>query len=675
MSYSNASPVFLLNTSSASAGYSVLVASLLVVLFAAAGAGGGQAILFFVKAPANIGPPVNETFYARKVWKTDELPPHFVASDDLAAMQKYMLYFLWDVYPRLEQVKEAGNLALQWPPPRGTRYRLAAYPFVHTGNDIVPVAVAKSILKMVNKYEDQATPPAWYISVYDAEDWTRKNIFLPGQTDNTHMSCRCSSIFRPFKWIEVTRTCYPVSDNSYPLCDDGGQWYYHAPGSGVWYNLGRCLVRYNKFDAGVYCMALMGVVYAAYSQTQKDQTSFVSGVLPKDFPMTLLTLTEDLAKTYAAVYANLVKVPGVSLAEYKNFTKWQDFWSLAKAHFTKRVESFQGETSFVSALMKLIKDAKSTSAKDLNLDGFLPFQAFHVKEGRPRLGFLALFSVIGGVLGLLLAVLFLFVKGSLVVPLVLLAAVGAGLWFGWKAGLEAFVRTQGVYMLSEGLKLYNVTAADIVDICVEPVENGASASEKQQFFSGLPSSWIADMSIEIFASMLGFDTVVMHSQPNKGGSYLVEIVDVTKIKMDFGSSPAGGDPRWWAGGTCGEEPTTPSATTTDFSCQNCPYKDAQAKKIRGGLCLQDTTTSTSPTLNNYYTLQWKNHSGIAAEDAPLMSDPSSPSVEDLNNWLNKYAATKCDCREVKDAMCLGCMGFVSDHVCNWSTPSSSLSPA
>lgn len=667
MSYSTASPVFLLNASNASAGYSVLIASLLVVLFAVAGAGGGQAILFFVKPPANIGPPVDETFYAQKVWTTPELPPHFVASDDLAAMQKYMLYFLWDVYPRLEQVKEAGNLALQWPPPRGTRYRLAAYPFVHTGNDIVPVAVAKSILKMVNKYEDQATPPAWYISVYDAEDWTRKNIFLPSLADNTHMSCRCSSIFQPFKWIEVTRTCYPVTDNSYPLCDDGGQWYYHAPGSGVWYNLGRCLVRYNKFDAAVYCMALMGVVYAAFTQKQDDQTSFVTKVLPKEFPMTLLTLKKDLADSYATVYANLVKVPNVSLTEYQNFQNWNDFWNLAKAHFTKRVESYQGETSFVRALMKLIKDAKSTNAKDLNLDGFLPFQAFHVTEGRPHLGFLALFSVIGGVLGLLVAVLFLFVKGNLVVPLVLLAAVGAGLWFGWREGLEAFVRAQGVYMLSEGLNLYNVTAADVVDICVEPVENGASASEKQQFFSGLPSSWIADMSIEIFASMLGFDTVVMHSQPNKGGSYLVEIVDVTKIKMDFGSSPAEGDPKWWAGGTCGEEPTSLGA----FSCQDCPYKGAHGE-IRGGLCLNETTKATQ-AIDNYYTLQWKNTDGLVAADT--QSPVTHPSSADMNTWLTQFAATKCECREVQDAMCLGCMGFISDHVCNWSVPSSSLSPA
>ena len=670
MSYSNASPVFLLNTSGASAGYSVLVASLLVVLFAAAGAGGGQAILFFVKPPANIGPPVDETFYAQKVWRTADLPPHFVASDDLAAMQKYMLYFLWDVYPRLEQVKEAGNLALQWPPPRGTRYRLAAYPFVHTGNDIVPVAVAKSILKMVNKYEDQATPPAWYISVYDAEDWTRKNIFLPSpsQATSTRMSCRCSSIFQPWKWIEVTRTCYPVADNSYPLCDDGGQWYYHAPGSGVWYNLGNCLVRYNKFDAGVYCMALMGVVYAAFTKNPANpagQSGFVSSVMGKtDCPTTLLTLTDDLAKSYATVYANLVKVPGVSLTDYQNLKKWEDFWNLAKAHFTKRVESYEGETSFVRALMKLIKDAKSTSSKDLNLDGFLPFQAFHVKEGRPRLGFLSLCAVIGGVLGLLVAVLFLFVKGNLVVPLVLLAAVGAGLWFGWSEGLEAFVSTQGVYMLSKGLKMYNITAADVVDICVEPVENGASTSEKQQFFSGLPSSWIADMSIEIFASMLGFDTVVMHSQPNKGGSYLVEIVDVTKIKLDFGSSPAGGDPKWWAGGTCGEEPTALGG----FACKDCPYLGAQQANIRGGLCLKETTNLQ---VNNYYTLQWQNKGVVAAETPP----PPKPTSDAINNWLKQFAAAQCDCREVKDAMCLGCMGFISDHVCNWSAPSSSLSPA
>lgn len=651
----------------------------LVLLIAGTGLGTlvGYLTIRFAKPPDNLGPPLDEQSYAQKVWGCETLPPVFSA----AAGSTYSIYFLWDLYPGLDKVPEAENLALKWPPARGSRYRLAAYPFVQTSKEWVPVTVVRSILKMVNKYKDEATPPAWYVSVYDESDWTKDNIFLPdgsgGKGSTTHMVCRSSAIFQPFKWVEVTRTCYQVKKDSYPLCDDGGQWYYHAPGSGVWYNLGNCLVRYNKIDAAVYCAALMGVLY----ETQKTGATLTvakifSGLDSQLLEEKLLTVTPaSKLQDYVDAYGKLLDAQGVSVLDYDGCTAWDDFWKKAKEHFAKKVSGFLGERSFVKALMKLIKDSRSADdQEDLKLEGFLPFLAFHKQAGEPRAGFLVLTSVLGGILGLLLAVLFLFIKGHLVAPLLLLGAAAAAVWFGWEAGLEAFVNSQGVYMLQKGLDLYNASVEEVIDMCVEPAL-GASSPEKQQFFSGLPSSWIADLMIEVFGSALGFDVVVMHSQPNKSGTYLVEMVDVTKIKLAFASAPSPSGPSWWPGGTCGTQPIQ------NFDCEDCPYDGAQSSRVRGGLCYPPPSTlhlprssgstgATGPAASPYLTIQWKSEkTNAVAADTPWAGQESAASYPlspmKMNAWLNEFGAHPCQCRDGPKAMCIGCEAFLSDQVCNW----------
>jgi hypothetical protein len=598
---------------------------------------------------------------------TTAMPPHFTAQDSVEKMRSYSIYFLYDTYPKLSEVPEATNLALQWPPSRGSRYRIAAYPFVQTSKDSLPIAILKSIYKMTNKYADQATPPAWYISVYDETDWTKANIFMPsvvaGSKDSatTHLCCRSSAIFGAFQWVEVTRTCYPVSKDSYPLCDDGGQWYYHAPGSGVWYNLGNCVVRYNKIDAAIYCMALMGVAHVCAKGTTSYDAVF--GTL-SGYPQVLLASDDSAAKIYAAT----LDTPGCTLEDYDDKKTWPDFWSTAKAHFAARLKQHVGEKSFVRSLSKLIRDARASDAQSLQIAGFLPFQAFHVKKGAPLQGYVAFLSLVAGVLGLAVAFLVtlpasFFGTSSALLPLFLLVVGGAGGWFVWQYGLDAFVSSQGVNMLARGLELYSASPEEVVDLCVEPTV-GAKDAEKQQFFSGLSSSWIADMSIELFSSMLGFDVVVMHTQPNKSGTYLVEMCDVTKIKTTFGLSPA--QPAWWKGGTCGGE------DVTGFACGDCPAPNARTSKLtsRGGLCFNQLLSDPS-FQSNYMTMNWQSGGAPAADTPPLKNFPTngifnSDDENAMMTWLKKYNASRCICRESKDALCIGCEGTVSDVLCNWA---------
>ena len=231
LDYGRLEPLIWMPPASSRTGRWVLVSLLVIVLTIAVVDAIFLVGLYRERPPPNVDGPSSEVVYMQ-LWgpETTAMPPHFTAQDSVEKMRSYSIYFLYDTYPKLSEVPEATNLALQWPPSRGSRYRIAAYPFVQTSKDSLPVAILKSIYKMTNKYADQATPPAWYISVYDETDWTKANIFMPsvvsGSKDSatTHLCCRSSAIFGAFQWVEVTRTCYPVSKDSYPLCDDGGQW-------------------------------------------------------------------------------------------------------------------------------------------------------------------------------------------------------------------------------------------------------------------------------------------------------------------------------------------------------------------------------------------------------------------------------------------------------------------
>jgi len=663
-----------------------LLSLLLVVLVVSGFDGVFVALLYNAKPPANLEGPSTEANYM-KLWgpETTALPPHFTVQDSVDKMRSYSIYFLYDSYPKLEEVPEAANLALQWPPRRGSRYRIAAYPFVQTSKEPLPLAILKGIFKMTNKYADQATPPAWYVSVYDETDWTAGNIFLPPQTlavaaggkdsATTHLACRSSAVFDTFKLVEVTRTCYPVSADSYPLCDDGGQWYYHAPGSGVWYNLGNCVVRYNKIDAAVYCMALMGVA----SELGKGSITLaqVFAGLPGG-PAVLLPFQPDAAQI-AQIYAATVDTPGCTLDGFAGKRSWAEFWSTAKAQFAARLKQHLGDKSFVRSLAKLIQDARSKDAAALQLAGFLPFQAFHVQKDGPLRGYVAFLSGVAGVLAAALAFLVtlpasLFGQCSALLPLLLLLAGGAGGWALWRFGLDAFVSSQGVNMIARGLELYGLSPEEVVDFCVEPTI-GAAEPERQQFFSGLPSSWIADLSIELFASVLGFDVVVMHTQPNKSGTYLVEMVDVTKIKTSFGLSP--GQPAWWQGGTCGDE-----AVGAGFGCLECPSPGLRKDVLqsRGGLCFKNL--GVQGFASNYLTMNWQCEAQAKAQAAAACAGPAAESrfaagfpqdgnfqpadLDKMAAWLRGYNAVPCACRESKDALCVGCEGTLSDVLCNWA---------
>lgn len=658
----------------------LIMLSLLVLLVVEIFVVGGSFFLVYIqKPPANIDVPAGETAYMR-LWgpETTSLPDHFTVQDSVDKMRAYALSFLWDTYPKLQEVDEAENLAFKWPPRRGTRYRLAAYPFVQASKDPVPIAVVRAIFQMTNKYADQATPPAWYVSVYDESDWTRQNIFMPQisltitstkDSQSTHMSRRCSEIFSPFKWVEVVRTCYPVTPDSYPLCDDGGQWFYHTPGSGTWFNIGNCLVRYNKIDAVIYCMALLGVISSGAEMSKVFPNSMLDDVAQPLLPF------KDKA-TYAKVYATVLDTPGCVLDDYLGKTTWQDFWGVAKTHFVKRLKNNLGERSFFRTIWKLVKNSKSQSDGSLELSGIVPFLAFYSKEGAPLKGYLEFMAVVAGLISLLLAFILtllacIFGQCSVLLPLIALCLAGGAAWFLWQYGIDAFLSSRGANMLERGLELYSTTVEEVVDFCVEPTV-GASDPEKQQFFSGLPSSWIADMGLELFSSMLGFDAVIMHTQPNKSGTYLVEMCDVTKIKLDFGLSP--GQPGWWKGGTCGNEDAS-----DEFACDSCPYPDARKDllKSRGGLCFKKLGVQGFES--NYMTMNWTrvgtsgSWPGPAAdstfytkESVDSSGNLTSDAITNMQDWLKNYKATPCACRESKDALCIGCEGQISDILCNWA---------
>ena len=165
---------------------------------------------------------------------------------------KEKLNFLWDNMPLSLQmdVKKSKNTSFKWPPNKGERSRLTAFPYPKGDNENEFIAFAKGMASLLNNTSNSVTFPGWLISVYDPEN-PNDNIYadmlntqLPWDPDTGPVSGQQSI------YLEVTHACYPPPDRKYPECDDGGYWLYMTPGSGVFWSTGaRCLVANNKIDA------------------------------------------------------------------------------------------------------------------------------------------------------------------------------------------------------------------------------------------------------------------------------------------------------------------------------------------------------------------------------------------------------------------------------------------
>jgi hypothetical protein len=594
MSYSGLPPIqiTLEQPSSGRTGPLLLVWLVLVAALVAASFFG---VNWFAKLPPprNVGTPASDfQAYAKTVW-----PKGTPTVYKSGAIADYAITFLWDTADAatLEAVPVAPNLQLSWPPPQGSRFRLAAYPFGSKPSGIFLWDVAKRIFETLNSYRDVATFPGWFVSVYDKDYWPRKCPYYASKP--TSATQRCSATFGMFQWIEVLRACYLLPGLDYPACDDGGHWFYHSPGSGIWYNLGTTLVRFNKIDALLFLMAQMAI------------KAGVANISPLTDMSPSIEASTDTAKTAVlkGVYAACLE--GLDLKDLKGST-WPDLWTKAKSQLATYMDARRGDADIFAAIRALI----AQGVRDKSQVPFI-FYREQVDEGRAEQSYYVLTALLAGVVASVLAVvlslLTVFSGFPLVPLLVFLGAAAGAAAYVWYVQLGRLLADMGFVTLQGGLVKRKATIDDVLTYLTEPPENPEDAERiKIQAFSGLPQTQVFDKAIEAFASQLGYDSVVFFAQANKSGTYTVEIVDVTRVAIPT----VKGD--FWKGGLCGSTPPPENVRCDGVS---------DLKFYRGGLCWDKGAGKKIPNPSVY---QFMNSKAATTTTTP-------PSSENLVQYTNE----------------------------------------
>ena len=564
--------------------------------------------------PKNAGTPAASfAAYAATVW------PGVAPSDAYVT-------FLWDTADAatLAASPVAPNLQLDWPPPKGSRFRLAAYPFGSKSSGIFVWDVVKGVFETLNSYSDVATFPGWFISVYDKDYWPHCPYFSSDKT--TSATQRCSLDFGMFQWIEVLRACYLIPGVDYPACDDGGHWFYHAPGSGIWYNLGTTLVRYNKIDAVLFLMAQMAIAAGvAVLEAPKDMTPAIDAAKYS---------ADTLQTSYKAC------LEGLDLNGLKEATTWEALWKACKSQLATYMDARRGEAEIFAAIRAIIKGGGRRDKSQPPVP-FI-FYREEVNDGRAKEAFYVLVALLAGIVASALAVVFsllTLLSGFPLLPLlVFLGAAAGAAAYTWYRQLGELLAGMGFVTLQGGLAKRGATLDDVLTYLTEPpsaAPGNAAERVKIQAFSGLPQTQVFDSAIETFASLLGYDTVVFFAQANKSGTYTVELVDVTHITV-------GG--QFWMGGLCGASTSGQCGAATPLGF------------YRGGLCWP-TGAGRSVVATSIY--QYMN--GGAAK-TPVQHLPTSSALSqyttEVTTLFKTNTRTACTCSDVSSPnvpqRCLNC---------------------
>ena len=239
-------------------------------------------------------------------------------------IQDKNLDWLWNTAPSsmLDKIPIAQNLSFVWPPPKGSRYRLTAFPYPDTGDSSFQVVkFAKGMSSLLDNTAGQVTFPGWQISIYDPlePNYNSWQAFLTKGINKTGIST--TSVY-----VEVTHACYAPPNYTYPTCDDGGYWLYGTVGSGVFWKTsgtkengdeksGQYLICNNKIDA----------IFKLWNYAK----SFLSLTVMEPIAPMLEARSDNASATANGIVFVLGGSPGVStiLASVEGYNPATDKWT------------------------------------------------------------------------------------------------------------------------------------------------------------------------------------------------------------------------------------------------------------------------------------------------------------------------------------------------------------
>ncbi len=368
--------------------------------------------------------------------------------------------------------------------------------------------------------------------------------------------------FRSYQDIEVTHACYPPPGYDWPYCDDGGYWLYLATGSGVFWNTGYCIVSLNK----------LSLLYDLYNCSLKRR--------------------RDAARLQTPLHP----IVGLSIQDMVN-----------------RLHGKGGGTSIMIAIFSIVDSLTKHEfqAKIVGFKNLTPSDSGKATWNN----FISRTFLILYLIAVTIIQMFINIKNKtrnqvilvILITLIILAALAYVFFF---VVFEDFFRGLGWMTLDIALKETNMTIYQFVEECV-------LGTQRNPICNSLAMTQIFDFDVEIFTHALGYDSFILTSQPNKTGTWEVEICDLRNFDKDN---------LIIKGGICG--------TYHDNNSMKEPYKKIDICKNK----------LIKPPENN-----------LILKAGPIKLDISGPPYY--------KPTTACDCKEGSDRLCVSCKGYLSEKLC------------
>ena len=428
-------------------------------------------------------------------------------------IQDKNLDWLWDTAPKsmLDKIPIAENLSFVWPPPKGSRYRLTAFPYPDTGDSSLwEVRFAKGMSSLLDNTAGQITFPGWQISIYDPAEpnYNTWQNFLTKSLSSKKKTLGNQGIYSNPMYVEVTHACYAPPKRTYPTCDDGGYWLYGTVGSGVFWQTcgtpgtpgnekpGKYLVCNNKIDA----------MFKLWNYAQMQTPS---------------TLT------------NMMMVAGLDPAKLKT-TKAEDY-------LYARLNGTGGGYNLMAALKSII-DASEAGRQIPKLTAWRGMEPSKAKKGwvtwiACTITFVViLLALLGGVgYSIYSAVKKRDHQKWWVSTLIVLGAIlGTFLMYKilysleWSVVSEYMFDKFGYTTMDSALKKSGLDLKSFIFATAGIDKNyqNLPPGHYNAVANGLAQTQLFDFDLSYLTSMCKLDSVIMHAQPNKSGSWAVEILDV-----------------------------------------------------------------------------------------------------------------------------------------------------
>lgn len=471
--------------------------------------------------------PTDEKDYLAKLYRYekrgargDQNPSGFVGDPEHKLVRASLLNWLWDSAPDdMRQERDvAPNLSFEWPPQQKTRFRMTAFPYPKgDSHQWWVISFVQGMASLLDNTADQATFPGWQISIYDPDDPNDNYIYnnllphLPwdAQGGVTPPAGSSKSGQTP-QWMEVLHACYAPPSKSYPTCDDGGFWLYGTPGSGVFWNTGsRALLCDNKLtamkmmlqsDRGFAAAKAAGLFSGCDDDLEQD-TAWEDYMVAK-FRGTGggLSLVQAMRQVVLALQRH-EQAPSItafrSLERRRAYTTWGGFVTFLSLTATATLAALCGVA-------------------------FAAGRSIHERRLRARSCAAAAFGA--GVAAALWAVLYCVVADAMLEG------------FGYVTLDMAVKRRCGCGSPEDKLRqlLRDATDHSCKDLLA------LSLAQVQTF----------DFDLEVLAGACGVEAVIMCTQPNKSGSWAVEIMSVVNTPFVKGAT-ADGDTLMYDLGICG----------------------------------------------------------------------------------------------------------------------------